>query len=129
MRAATIAILVAATLPCVLLSGCSQNSQGKTRPAPEAKSAPPAKTVGDLGTLTFTNHIEREIGINPATVCRIKPQKINRQDIELTITIESKKSNGKPAGLQVSQVIAHQDQSMDIRLGDIAISLTPQLAE
>ena len=55
--------------------------------------------------------------------------RIDRNNIRLTMTLESKQANGKTEGLNVIQVITQTGKSFEVAVGDMNLTLTPKLAE
>jgi hypothetical protein len=83
----------------------------------------------NLGELSLTNHYETCVQLGTGKSCRIVPSVIDRNNIRLTMTLESKQANGKTEGLNVVQVITQTGKSFEVAVGDVNLTLTPKLAE
>ncbi len=81
----------------------------------------------DLGELSLTNHYETCIQLGAGKSCTIKPNVIGRKDLQLTMALESKMTNGKTEGLIVTQVVAREGKSFEVAIGDMNFTLTPNI--
>lgn len=79
--------------------------------------------------LNLTNHFETTIDLGAGKSCRITPQMLDRNDLQLTLTLETKQADGQTAGLNVTQVIAHPGKTFDVSIGETELTLTPNLVE
>jgi hypothetical protein len=52
---------------------------------------------------------------------------IDGKNVQLTVTVESKKPNGKIHDLSVTQVVAKLGSSFEVAVGDFNFSLTPNM--
>jgi hypothetical protein len=111
------------------LFGCTKT----VTPASSAKSAPSAEAssskIKDLGVLQLTNHYETLVPFGPKRDCRIVPRMLDRHNVLLTLTVESKGADGKVAGLSVVQVTGKTEQPFEISIGDTDFSFTPEIAD
>lgn len=122
-----IAVFVTGLLP----SSCTKTSS-------TTKAAPVANVVAmnlnnsndeNLGELSLTNHYETDVQLGIGKSCRIVPSVIDRRNIRLTMTLESKKTNGQTEGLNVIQVITQTGKPFEVAVGDMNLTLTPELSE
>lgn len=102
-------------------------------PASSAKSASgvaaaPSK-IKDLGVLELTNHYETSVPFGPRHNCRIVPKMLDRHNVMLTLTVESKNADGKISGLSVMQVTGKSEQPFQISIGNTDFSFTPEIAD
>ena len=81
----------------------------------------------DLGILTLTNGQDRCISLPGGANCRLTPNMIDRHDVQLTLTVESKQSNGKLHDLCITQVITRSGEPFVLTVGDYNFSLTPNV--
>ena len=121
---------IAAVLAFTLagFSGCTKSA----KPVASAKSADVAQApsnVKDLGVLQLTNHYETCVKFGPNRNCRIIPTMLDRHNVELTLTVESKSPDGKTSGLSVVQLMGKTLQPFQISIGDTDFSFTPQIAD
>jgi hypothetical protein len=86
-------------------------------------------TNKNLGVLQLTNHFETCVQLGNGKSCTIKPNLIDRKDLQLIMALQSKKSDGKIAGLSVIQVMTRQGKSFEVAVGDMNLTLTPKLSE
>jgi hypothetical protein len=108
------------------LFGCSKT----TVPVSSAKSDSVAQAkVKDLGVLELTNHYETYVKFGPNRNCRIVPKMLDRRDIELTLTVESKSPDGRISGLSIVQLTGKPEQAFQVSIGDTDFSFTPEIAD
>ncbi len=130
----------AALLAGLLLTGCHKNasvSQQKTlSPGISANAAANAgggKTEvniisRDLGTVTLTNHFETSVKLGAGKDCVFTPKMIDRQNVQITVAVESKTVSGKIHDLSVTQVVTRAGKPFEVAVGDFSLSLTPNMA-
>lgn len=122
---------IAAVLAFTLagFSGCMKSA----KPVASTKSADVAQTasskVKDLGILQLTNHYETCVKFGPDRDCRIIPTMLDRHNVELTLTVESKSPDGTTSGLSIVQLTGKTLQPFQISIGDTDFSFTPQIAD
>jgi hypothetical protein len=83
----------------------------------------------DLGELTLTNRYETCINLGAGRSCTITPKLLDRNSLQLTMALQSKQANGKTAGLIITQVITRPGQPFEVAVGDIDITLTPEIVQ
>jgi hypothetical protein len=110
-------------------SGCTKSAApvASTKKAATAQAAP--SMVKDLGILQMTNHYETLVKFGPDRDCRIVPKMLDRHNVQLTLTVESKNHDGKTSGLSVVQLTGKTQQTFEISVGDTDFSFTPQVAD
>ena len=110
-------------------SGCNKSAA----PAASTKKAATEQTasskVKDLGILQMTNRYETCVKFGPDRDCRIVPKMLDRHNVQLTLTLESKNHDGKTSGLSVVQLTGKTEQTFEISVGDTDFSFTPQIAD
>lgn len=122
-----------ATVMVAISLGWLPLSCSKTKPANQAHASASASQTAhttnskNLGELTLTNHIETCVKLSADKSCTITPTLLDKKNLKLVMALESKK-NGQTAGLNVVQVVTRPGQSLDIAVGDLDITMTPQLA-
>jgi hypothetical protein len=104
--------------------GCSKPATVSSAKAPQVAQS----KIKDLGTLAMTNHYETCVILDKTRDCRIVPKIIGRSNVQLTLTLESKGPNGKPAGLSVVQVMGNPQKQFEVSIGDTDFTFTPQIA-
>lgn len=122
-------LITAVTVFLTSLFGCSKSAA----PASTVRSAVgQAQTtqskVKDLGVITMTNHYETFVKVDKDRDCRIVPNVIDRKDIQLTLTLESKNANGVTSGLSVVQLTGKPQDQFEVSIGDVDFTFTPQIA-
>jgi hypothetical protein len=128
MNVAHIATAIAVFVTGLLPSSCTKTSS-TTKAAPLANAVSVNSNEKNLGELSLTNHYETCVQLGAGKSCRIVPSVIDRKNIRLTMTLESKKTNGKTEGLNVIQVVTRTGKSFEVAVGDMNLTLTPNLAE
>jgi hypothetical protein len=116
---------VALSLPS--FSGCTK----ATAPASSAPATPAVadSKVRDLGVLQMTNHNETVVLFGPGKDCRIIPNILDRHNVQLTLTLETKDTKGGMAGLSVVQMTGDPQKQFQISVGDTNFTFVPQIAD
>lgn len=108
------------------LFGCTKHAAQTAAP----RDLPAADSrEKDLGVVQLTNHYETCVAFGPGRDCRIVPKVIDRHNVELTLTVESKGPDGKISGFSVVQLMGNEEQPFQISIGGTNFSFTPQIAE
>jgi hypothetical protein len=81
----------------------------------------------DLGMVTLTNHYETCVVLGPGRDCRLTPVMIDAKNVQLTVTVESKKPNGKIHDLSITQVVGKTGEAFEVAVGEYNFSLTPNV--
>jgi hypothetical protein len=124
------AVLVALT--GLLPSSCSRAKN------PAAEQHTPVVTIAtssesytnqNLGQLELTNHYETCVNLGAGKSCTIKPNLLDRSNLQLTMSLESKNADGKTKGLSVVQIVTKTGMPFEVAVGDMNLTLTPLLAE
>jgi len=130
-----VGILHIITIGTISLSGliplsCSKSAKAsKPVPAVSASTnAPAPANMRDLGTLQLTNLYETRIDLGGGKSCTIKPLRIDRRNLQLTMTVEARSADGKIQGLNIMNLVTKPDQPFEVNLGGLDLTLTPQLA-
>lgn len=121
----------------VILIGLLPSSCTKTKSPAAQKHAPIVSiatssesfTNKNLGELELTNHCETCVDLGAGKSCTIKPNEIGRDNLQLTMSLETKNASGKVNGLSVIQVVTKTGKSFEVAVGDMNLTLTPKLAE
>lgn len=107
--------------------GCSKHAV--TASAPNTAAPVAESRVKDLGIVQMTNHYETLVQFGPNRDCRIIPKMLDRHNVQLTLTLESKGPNGSMAGLSIVQMVGNSEQPFEISIGDTDFTFTPQIAD
>ena len=106
------------------LFGCSKS----TVPAAASTPAPAAESkIKDLGIVPMANDSETCISFGTNKDCRIIPKLLDRDNIQLTMTLESKDPKGRIAGLSVVRVVGNSRKPFQISVGGTDFTFTPQI--
>jgi hypothetical protein len=104
--------------------GCSKT----TAPATVAKSAAESR-IKDLGVLQMTNNYETCVSVGAGKDCRMVPKILDRSDIQITVTFESKRPDGRPTGFTVVQLQGKTAKPFEVSIGtNTDFTFTPQVA-
>jgi hypothetical protein len=118
-------IMAAVAFSLTGLFGCS-------KPAAPSASAPSAAVaqskVKDLGVLQMTNDYETCVKFGANRSARIVPRMIDRHNVRITLTVESKDAAGKTSGLSIVQMTGDAEKQFEISIGDTDFTFTPQIA-
>jgi hypothetical protein len=102
----------------------SQHPTGTTTIVTSAQSS----TNRNLGNLELTNHYETCVNLGAGKSCTIKPILLDRHDLQLTMSLESKGTNGRTKGLSVVQFVTKTGASFEVAVGGMNLTLTPILS-
>jgi hypothetical protein len=86
-------------------------------------------TNKNLGELELTNHYETCVNLGAGKSCTIKPNVLDRRNLQLTMALESKNASGQISGISVVQIVTKTGQPFEVAVGDMNLTLTPLLAE
>ena len=122
----------ALVLSVLLAAGCQKPvppaPEAPTNAAPVVTNTPPPTSRGkDLGIVQLTNRCETQVQVGDGKSCTIKPVLLDPQRLQLTMTLESKLTDGTTRGLKVMTVVAKPDQPLEVDFGSLVFTLTPQL--
>jgi hypothetical protein len=131
MGTAHIATVITMIFASLIPSSCSKNStlsKAAAKPGSTNNVATATNTnEKNLGELSLTNHYETCIQLGAGKSCTIRPNLIDSKDLQLTMSLESKKTDGKTEGLIVTQVAARDGKSFEVAIGDMNFTLTPNI--
>ena len=88
-----------------------------------------SSTNKNLGELSLTNHYETCVNLGAGKSCTIRPILMSHDNLQLTMAVESKNTNGKIKDLSVVQVVAKTGIPFEVAVGDLNLSLTPKLSD
>jgi hypothetical protein len=125
------------TAVLVALAGLLPSSCTKAKNPAAQQRAPVANIVTssesytnqNLGELALTNHYETYINLGAGKSCTITPNLIDRKNLQLTMSLESKNADGKTKDLSIVQVVAKTGKPFEVAVGNMNLTLTPMLAE
>jgi hypothetical protein len=114
----------------LLPSSCTRakNSTAQKQ-APAGQTASVDSTNKFLGELSLTNHYETCVNLGAGKSCTIKPVLMSHDNLQLTMSVESKNNKGKTQDLSVVQVVTKDGKPFEIAVGDMNLSLTPKLSD
>jgi len=81
----------------------------------------------DLGEISLTNHYETYVSLGNGKDCLLTPKMIDKDNVQLTLTVESKNANGKLHDLSITQVVTRSGKSFEVAVGEFSFSLTPNV--
>jgi hypothetical protein len=119
-----------AILTGLLPSSCTKTKNPTAQHTPIVTIATSSEsfTNKNLGELELTNHYETCVNLGAGKSCTIRPTLLDRNNLQLTMALESKNTNGKTSGLSVVQIVTKTGQSFEVAVGDMNLTLTPKLA-
>jgi hypothetical protein len=119
-------VMVAFSMGWLPLS-CSKTSPPQAHASSTNQVAAKPANQKNLGELALTNHVETCVNLGAGKSCTITPTLLDHKNLQLVMALESK-SDGKTAGLCVVQVVTQPGESFDVTVGDLKITLTPEVA-
>ena len=116
--------------------------RAQARPGSKPEPAPAVKPVNgsistnsagiklcnrDLGPVSLTNRFETCVSLGKGKQCRLTPLIIDDSTLQLTVTVESRNSNGRIHDLSITQVVAPEGKPLEVAAGDFNFCLTPNV--
>jgi hypothetical protein len=139
MGASHIAVIAAISLSGLLPSSCSKIFSSTTakkaalNPTPVAANSSPAvstpSNTKDLGTLELTNRFETCVNLGAGRSCTITPKLLGRDNLQLTMALQSRKPDGKTSDFIVTQVTTRPGKPFEVAIGDMDITITPEIVQ
>jgi hypothetical protein len=120
-------VMVAFSIGWLPLS-CSKTSSPQSHASSTNQVAAMPTNEKNLGELALTNHIETRVNLGAGNSCTITPTLLDHKNLQLVMALETTKKDGQTTGLSVVQVVTPAGQSFDIAVGNLDITLTPELA-
>ena len=81
-----------------------------------------------LGVLELTNHFETRVLLTKEKSCTIKPNLLDPNNLQLTLSLELKSPTGQMQNLSIVQLTTKPSQPVEVVIGDWDLTLTPQMA-
>lgn len=155
MTISTLASIVAVALSGIIPAGCNSAKSTAKKPANKpvlamAAPAAAAQTTSDkktataassapaivftgtncfLGDVNLTNHAETWVRISPTKQCMFTTKMVDRKNAQITVALESRRTNSKVPDLAVTQITTRADQPLEIAFGGCSLAFTPHIAE
>jgi len=138
MGASHLAVIAAISLSGLVPSSCTKvfsareaknhNANTNTAAADAKAAAITPENTRDLGELDLTNHYDTSVYLGAGRSCTISPKLLDKDNLQLTLTLQSKQADGKTAGLVVTRVTTRPGKPFEVGIGDMDITITPQIA-
>ena len=97
--------------------------------ANSSPAVPTPSNTKDLGELDLTNRYETCVNLGAGRSCTITPKLLDRDSLQLTMSLQSRRANGKTAGLIVTQVTTRPGKPFEVAIGDMDITITPEIVQ
>ena len=81
----------------------------------------------DLGIVCLTNHFETCVPLGVGKDCILTPKMLDSHNVQLTLMVKSKTASGKTHDLSVTQVVIPSGKPFEVAVGDLNLSLTPDV--
>lgn len=117
----------------LLPASCHKDSvKGKPTTSPivvaSATNAASSKSFNrNLGEITLTNNNDTCLLFNTGESCTLTPKILDRQNVRITLTLESKDDYGDTRNFAVSQVTSKPGQPVEVAVGAFSLTFTPQV--
>lgn len=106
----------------------STEQKTAANPAVAASHAPGGQSFKiNLGDLSLTNHNETQVLFNTGESCTLTPTLVDGKTARITLALESKNEYGETSNFNVKQVTASQGKPVEVTLGNLTFSFTPNL--
>ena len=80
-----------------------------------------------LGEINLTNKNETAFLLTSGESCTFTPKLLDKQNVQLTLAVESKNDYGETHNFAVKQVIAQTGKPLEIAVGDLNLTFTPHI--
>jgi orotate phosphoribosyltransferase-like protein len=87
----------------------------------------PKSSGQDLGEIALTNHYETCVSLGGGKNCILSPKMLDKENVQLTLTVESKTAAGKTHDMTITQVVTRAGKPVEVAVGDFNFSLTPSV--
>jgi hypothetical protein len=125
---AALMAIMAGLVPSSCTSSKNPAAQPQHAPVVIIATSSESLTNKNLGELQLTNHYETCINLGAGKSCTIRPTLLDHASLRLTMSLESKNSQGGVKGLSVVQIVTKTGQPFEVAVGDMSLTLTPVLA-
>jgi hypothetical protein len=125
---AALMAIMAGLVPSSCTSSKNPVTQSQHAPVVIIATSSESLTNKNLGELQLTNHYETCINLGAGKSCTIRPTLLDHASLRLTMSLESKNSQGGVKGLSVVQIVTKTGQPFEVAVGDMSLTLTPVLA-
>ena len=124
--------VVALSLTGLLPASCHKNTPQQKTSLTTAVAISTTKPNADdilhnLGVVMLTNHNETCVQLGGGKNCLLTPKMLDRQNVQITLAVESKTVAGKTQDLSVTQIVTRTGKPLEVAVGDFALSFTPRL--
>jgi hypothetical protein len=131
ITAAVMAVVPASCSKTTVKSGAAAKTGGSSSafaaPVPDAANSD--SKSWDLGELSLTNNYELEVTVAHGKTCLIVPKILDRRTVQLTMSLETKNASGRVEDFSVKQITGNIGKPFDVAVGDMDLTLTPQIVE
>jgi hypothetical protein len=133
MGISQITTAIAVSLAGLLPASCHKTA-ATTKAAPPAaivKSASAANATDplarNLGDVAMTNHNETCVQLGDGKNCIFTPRMLDKNNVQITLSVESKTAEGLTKDLSVTQVVTRSGKPLEVAVGDFNLTLTPRV--
>jgi len=119
----------------VFLAGLLPASCHKTSAQPKAPTSTVVASVTNsanavvfnrnLGEIALTNHNETCVQFANGESCTLTPKILDRQNVRITLAVESKNDYGETHDFAVTQVVTKPGKPLAVAIGDLSLTFTP----
>ena len=113
--------------PALVSAACAA-SAAQIALLPGKKTVAVETALHELGDISLTNHYETLVQLGGGKDCILSPKMIDSRNVQITFALKCKTNTGKIHELLVAQVVTRTGKSVEVALGDLNLSLTPQMA-
>ena len=82
----------------------------------------------NLGQVLLTNHVETSLHLASGEDCLFTPKILDRQNVQISLAIESKNDYGETRHFAATQFIAESGKLLQIAVGDVKLTFTPVIS-
>jgi hypothetical protein len=113
----------------LLPASCRKSPPVEKAPAPVAvatnKAATMPPNVRNLGEIVLTNHMDSYVRLSSGEDCLFSPKVLDRQNVQISLSMESRNEYGETRNFAVRQIIAQTGKPVAVALGELKLNFTP----
>lgn len=81
----------------------------------------------NLGEIALTNHNETCLQLASGESFTLTPKLLDRNNVQITLAVESKNDYGETHNFAVTQVITQSGKPLEVAVGDLNFFFTPRV--
>jgi hypothetical protein len=80
--------------------------------------------IRNLGEIILTNHMDSYVRLSSGEDCLFSPKVLDRQNVQIAVSIESRNEYGETRNFAVSQIVVQSGKPTQVNLGELKLNFT-----